>query len=460
MVSPLPRRAFLRRAGLLAVANATAPLLESFPERLDSFRPLKPNQIASATPAGQFPTFYVSAAGSDSADGLSPERAWATLRKVSSSLPPERSVVLLRRGDTFYGELKLPIDCDLGAFGDGDRPVVTMFKILNRPRGWKEYSHGVWTIDLGIPSTHEGYTLTKNANIGYLLVDGQIRPNLKTRVSELRSTWDFFCDTESNVLFVAASETPTNLATDIRAAPNGENGRVIDCSEGSNRIRDVHVTGSGGCGIAGVGPDVHIHDCLIDYIGGAMLLDGTSRRYGNGIENWVGVKRWLIEHNEIAHVYDVAWSAQGRAGANGSWEDITVRKNHIHHCSQSFEFWSSGDKRAGGYKRILVENNQCESAGYSAFSEVRPDQNVRVHILTYRWETPADITVQNNIFDQAYSSYCYHENEPLGYISRNNEIRLRAGQKIEHQRPETIEQAATWTKATGREEGSAMIVAP
>ena len=44
---------------------------------------------------------------------------------------------------------------------------------------------------------------------------------------------------------------------------------------------------------------------------------GTSR-YGSGIEHWPNVSGWTIEGNEIAHVYDVAWSAgpqpAGRSG--------------------------------------------------------------------------------------------------------------------------------------------------
>ena len=99
---------------------------------------------------------------------------------------------------------------------------------------------------------------------------------------------------------------------------------------GSNDIHDIHVTGTGGCGIGGTAPDVHIHDCLIDYIGGSELRIESRPRYGNGIQNWVNVKRWLVEDNEVAQVYDVAWSAQGSARTTGSWEDLTFRNNHIH----------------------------------------------------------------------------------------------------------------------------------
>jgi hypothetical protein len=418
--------------------------------------------LAAASPVPAPPTFYVSVSGSDSADGLTPETAWATIQKANFSLPVDQSIVLFRRDDTFYGELAPPFGCQVGAYGTGDRPILTMFKLLNRSEGWTEESAGVWKIDLGSPNTHDGYTATTDANIGYLVVDGVVKPALKLLLSELSAPWDFWCDIEKNTLYVAASANPTMLAADIKAAPNGNTygptGRIIYCAKGSNDIHDVHVTGTGGCGIGGVAPDVHIHDCLIDYIGGSILLDGRSRRYGNGIENWVNVKRWLIEDNEIAQVYDAAWSPQGRAGTNGSWEDMTVRNNHIHDCSQSFEFWSTGSGSAGGFQRILVEGNLCERGGYSDFSDVRPDQNVRVHLNTYLWETPADITIQNNVFDDAYGAYSYHACEPVGYVTRNNTVRLKAGLKMQYQRTETVERAAAWQAATGREVGSTITV--
>jgi hypothetical protein len=446
MGSVVSRRALMQnaaRAATLAVAVTVAPVL---------------GRKAVATAAAPPPTFYVSSTGNDGADGVTPETAWASIQKANSALPPNSSTVLFRRGETFYGELVPPFGCEVGAYGPGSKPVLTMFKLLTRPDGWTEDSAGVWKIDLGSPSTHDGYTATANANIGYLVTDGTVQPALKGQLSDLSAPWDFYCDIGKNTLYVAASANPTTLAADIKAAPKGDIGRVIYCKQGSNDIHDVHVTGTGGCGIGGIAPDVHIHDCLIDYIGGSILDSANNPRYGNGIENWVDVKRWLIEDNEIAEVYDVAWSPQGRAGADGSWEDMTVRNNYIHDCNQSFEFWSTGSNSAGGFKRILVEGNLCERAGYSVFSDVRPDQDTRVHLLTYHWDTPADITIQDNTFNDAHGAYSYHPWDPVGYVTRNNTIRLRPGQKMQFQYPDTVEEAAEWQALTGREVGSTFEV--
>jgi hypothetical protein len=453
MGAPLSRRNLLLKFG----AVAAAPIIGSRSVAQAATVPADDRTTAEA------PTFYVSGFGSDDADGLSPETAWATIQKLNSSLPAGGSTVLFRRGDTFYGELNLPFGCEVGAYGFGDRPTLTMFKLLNRSEGWAEDAESVWRIDLNSPGTHDGYTATNDANIGFLMVDGEVKPALKFALSELREPWDFYCDIANHMLYVAASADPTTLAEDIKAAPNGNqyggSRGVIFCNAGSNEVHDVHVTGTGGCGIGGTGPDVHIHDCLIDYIGGSELLgQGRKLRYGNGIENWVNAKRWLIEDNEIAQVYDVAWTAQGRAGTSGSWEDLTLRNNHIHDCTQSFEFWSMGTAAAGGFQRILVEGNLCERAGYSVFSDVRPDQDVRVHLLTYFWQTAADITIQNNIFDDSYGAYSYHAYEPVGYVTRDNTIRLKAGAKMQFRRTETVEEFAAWQEATGRETGSTVVI--
>lgn len=412
--------------------------------------------------AAAMPTFYVSALGNDEADGSTPNTAWATIQKVNESLPSDGCTVLFRRGDTFYGELTLPFGCEVGAYGEGAKPVLTMLKLLNRSEGWVQHNPGVWKIDLGARHTHEGYTATNDANIGYIVVDDVVKPTLKFRLSELTTPWDFFCDIPANTLYVRSDDNPTKVAGNIKAAPNGAadgTGRVLYCRSGSNHIHDVHVTGTGGCGIGGTGPDVWIHDCLIDYVGGAELRDGTKRRYGNAVENWVGVERWLIESNEIAQVYDAAWSPQGSARQSGYWRDMVFQNNLVHDCSQSLEFWSTGSDSAPGFERVVIKGNRFERAGYSVFSDARPDQDVRVHILTYDLQTPVDITVEANVFDGAHSAYSYHSHEPPpGFVTRFNTIRLRPNQKIQHQLRATLDHVGDWQTRTGREFGSTFEV--
>ncbi|MCV7154010.1 hypothetical protein [Mycolicibacterium pyrenivorans] len=404
-------------------------------------------------------TFYVSASGSDNADGLTKETAWASIEKVNSSLPCG-AVALFQRGHTFFGELTPPEGSTIGAFGAGSKPILSMHKVLNRSAGWLEHSAGVWKVNLGSPETHSGYNATRDSNIGHLVVDGIIKAGKKTRIEDLKSAWDFCSDNSTKTLYVAAYDNPAHLSKNIRAAPRGESGSVINCDLRSINVQGIHVTGSGGHGITGVGADVTISDCIIDYIGGSFLpgFKNEMVRYGNGIENWIGAKRWTIEDNLISQIYDAAYTCQGKAGSDVlTWEDMVFRNNHIRDCTQSFEFWSTGNNPDAGFKRILVDGNMCERAGYSAFADFRPNQQVRVHLLTYEWGLPADIAVQNNIFEGAYSAYSYHLREPIGLVTRGNTVILGEGTKMEYQRAETIEQAALWQARTGREAGSRML---
>lgn len=455
MASPLTRRRVLQ--GLVGGVTLGVDILSG----TNPAGALTGADVAEDLPRAR--TFYVSAGGSDDAAGTSPNSAWATIQKVNAALP-ENSTVLFRCGDTFYGELSAPINCEVGSYGSGSMPVLTLNKILNHPYAWVEHDAGIWKIDLASPETHDGYTATTNANIGHLTVDGKVRPSLKFDLSELRTLWDFYCDIPHHTLYVAAPVNPTTIASNIMAAPNGDiagaSGAVVYCQHGGNNIHDVHITGSGGCGIRGNGSNVRVHHCLIDYIGGSLLAghgDGRSR-YGNGIENWSNVSSWLIETNEIAHVYDAAWSAQGFDPGGGpvSWADITVTNNYFHDSSQMLELWSeSKNPSSRGFVNIRFENNRCERAGYGVFANVRPNQAIRVHLLTYRLETPVDVTIENNVFDDSYGAYSYHAFEPpASFATRNNTIRLQPTHLMQYQRRETVEEAAIWQAATGRETGS------
>jgi hypothetical protein len=408
------------------------------------------------------PVFYIAQNGDDSADGLSPSKAWATMQNANARLPADGSMLLFRRGDTFYGELSLPRGCEVGAYGDGDQPVLTMVKLLHRDECWIEHSVGIWKVDLSNPTTHGGYTRSADCNIGHLMIDGTVYASRRSTLADLVLPWDFYCDEFDSCLYVKAPTNPAKIASSIAAAPNGESGRILSCNVGHNVISGLHLTGAGGCGIGGTGTSIWIHSCLIDFIGGAELQDGSKRRYGNGIENWINASDWLIENNEISEVYDVAWSAQGRdlTGGKVSWESLTVRSNYIHDCGQMFEFWGETRNVASrGYVQVRIEDNICERSGGGAFSKIRPDQDVRVHLLTYTLQCPVDILIRNNRFDRSFGAYSYHSSKlPPGFKSMNNLIRLRAGTRMQHQRMETVEKAQDWQSATGLEVGSTFVV--
>ena len=90
--------------------------------------------VLAAGKAQERKIYYVAANGSDDADGLAVSTAWRTLEKVNASLPAGAEV-RLRRGDVFYGPLRIRSGLDVKrptvvtAFGEGAAPEICLYKI-------------------------------------------------------------------------------------------------------------------------------------------------------------------------------------------------------------------------------------------------------------------------------------------------------------------------------------------
>lgn len=94
-------------------------------------------------------TYYVSSAGSDAADGKSPQSAWQTLDRVNAAALTPGDAVLFRRGDTWRGSLN-PRSGDetgcitYGAYGDGPKPMLMGSIARSRPEDWRQEGERLW----------------------------------------------------------------------------------------------------------------------------------------------------------------------------------------------------------------------------------------------------------------------------------------------------------------------------
>jgi uncharacterized repeat protein (TIGR02059 family) len=116
--------------------------------------------IASAT------DYYISSSGNDTNNGLSSSTPWKTITKVNSAFsilnPGDR--ILFKRGDTFYGTLKIsksglagsPIV--IGAYGTGDNPIITGFTTIS---GWTNEGNGIYS-----------KVITSDAQTNMVTIDG------------------------------------------------------------------------------------------------------------------------------------------------------------------------------------------------------------------------------------------------------------------------------------------------
>ena len=83
--------------------------------------------------------YYVSNSGSNLSKGTSSGTPWASIEKVNSFKFTPVDVVYFKRGDTFYGGIKVAVD--IRAYGVGARPVITGF--IKVP-DWINVGGNVW----------------------------------------------------------------------------------------------------------------------------------------------------------------------------------------------------------------------------------------------------------------------------------------------------------------------------
>jgi uncharacterized repeat protein (TIGR02543 family) len=139
--------------------------------------------IASETAATNY---YVSAAGNNAGNGLTPATAWQTISKVNAAFATMAAgdSILFRRGDTFYGAIIVnksgassrPIV--ISAYGTGNKPVISGFV---RASAWVSVGNGIYQCQLSgaksslnmvtlnnVPQALGRYPNAEDPNGGYL----------------------------------------------------------------------------------------------------------------------------------------------------------------------------------------------------------------------------------------------------------------------------------------------------
>ena len=416
-------------------------------------------------------TYYLSNGGSDSASGQSITTPWASLSRLKTELLAgsitRYDTVLFNRGDEFYGLIEnipaAPAGSTsrlvLGSYGNGPKPIINGYKILNTAGSWVLHATGVWKIDLSNTSLFTGNTMTTDANVGFINVDGSIKAAKRWSVGTLVDPWDFYCDTTT--LYVKATANPTTLAADIRVVVNKSG--ILAAS--STLISGLDIKGFGqlAVNIKWI-TNVEVIGCDLHEIGGSWLGTGTTR-YGNGLQVWIGASNILAHFNNVWDVYEVAFTLQGSQTATElAWTDVHIRNNRVWNCGQSFETWSMGsDFSAGtGFVRCSFTDNVCLNAGY-AWSQIWKTQpGIGTHLLNYNMQLPTNLEIKRNVFFDAVDNYFFKNTGavPAGYDVDDNDIFLRAGKKVQYQTAQTIENYQDWVTATGMDVNSRWISIP
>jgi parallel beta-helix repeat protein len=134
--------------------------------------------IVSVALAANATNYYVSATGNDAAAGTSSATAWKTISKVNAFTFAANDSILFKRGDVFLGGITVKRNnLSYGAYGTGNRPVITGFVTLS---GWTLVSTGIYKASVatksyvnmvalnGRPQQIGRYPNATDANKGYL----------------------------------------------------------------------------------------------------------------------------------------------------------------------------------------------------------------------------------------------------------------------------------------------------
>ena len=390
--------------------------------------------------------YYVANNGDDANSGIRIDQPWKTLEKVNAARFQPGDVVMFRRGDTFYGQIRpfgfrsqnaRPLV--YSAYGTGPLPIISRYKVIPAA-SWVQHVAGIWKIDLTDLNKFTGdqEITQQGVNVGFLKYDKSIKPNKKFTVGDLSADWDFYSD-KVQWLYVKLPAIPGTIYAAV-------GNRVLDCAtNGSTGLRftSLNVKGCGGHGLSGALSDTLASGCMFGELGGGELIGFSvpNTRYGNGVEMWNGSRRSSAVGNVIYDVYDVATTMQGNLVTVASgWEDCWYRKNVIFRCNQTFEVWATGTAdeptpTGSGFHRTGFTDNICMDAGYAWSSDARPDQTTKAHLLMYKMNCPdVDILVEGNKFYRPKGALISRAGIattlPAGYVLRDNHVFLEETAKI------------------------------
>lgn len=347
-------------------------------------------------------TYYISSDGK-STEGTDKDDPMS-LENANQKTFYSNDTILFKRGDIFYGYSNFEIItvsdsvCYIGAYGEGDLPIISGGKIIENKDVWEEYSDNVYRVDITNFDNFSGYkrNTINSCTIGFFESEnGEIYGNLKKQLSQLEKDYDFYCD--GQYIYIKSENNPTEELGKITLATQTELFRASSNCD----IENIHFRHTGAHAIVEKYYNMYnvkLHNLVIEKIGGAYqygLKDSRTTRYGNAIELWNGAKDIVIEKNIIKDVYDAGITLQG---LENSWENIEIRDNIITNTCYSLELWASGTSK--GMKQINIVNNYSINQGKGWGQYVRPNAQNSAVIVFYDFSNNAvsEINIQNNRF--------------------------------------------------------------
>ncbi|MBQ2923090.1 MAG: hypothetical protein IJE60_08420 [Tyzzerella sp.] len=371
--------------------------------------------------------FYVSEKGNDEKDGLTPESAWKTIKRVNADAGEVAygDTVLFERGGIYRGSTKLISGVTYGSYGQGEKPCLYgSLRNYAEESLWEATStEHIWKLNVGTMK-----------DIGNLVFDHGKAWAMKRLEMTLSEDFDFWHDQEGQELYLYSSTgNPGLVYEDIEVCSNDH------IMYGPTQyMKDILIenlclkyTGAHGICFSHGSKNITVRNCEIGYIGGSML-DETVR-YGNGFEVVDGCCDILVENNWVYQCYDAGITHQSSFQPGCVQENIVFRGNLIEYCNYNIEYYVSEEN--GIIEDTVYENNILRYAGFGFGSENRigSDTSVLSHICCYSRMMPSkNFIIRNNVLDTSLRFLtaigCTNDKEGLGptmvgnhYIQSSNQ---------------------------------------
>lgn len=330
--------------------------------------------------------YYISSVnGNDSNDGKSPDKPWKSFTKLWKSVAGGTVIlstleagdgVFLERGSKFYHNndeelnyLKLVNGITYGAYGEGEKPVITGQLRTDTPTGkWvaTEYPN-VWKLDCeikdspgnisfvkkdgtelwGVMTFVENYNDPFAGNTMYYGIVSNGEEMFESggvefsSVGALKHNLEYFGDKVNGGLYVYYDGgNPGEVFAEINIAlsPSLITGRTDLNTDTAIATRFDNIAlkygGSHGLDVGSVN-DLYVTNCVFEWIGGAY--QGTDVRFGNAIQNWGSCDGLVVKNCYFKDIYDAAVTTQGQSGVMRNFysEDCVLER-----CGLSFEFFN------------------------------------------------------------------------------------------------------------------------
>lgn len=323
-------------------------------------------------------SYYVSPAGNDNADGLTPQTAWSSLSKVNATTFAPGSQVLFERGGEWRGQLSASSSGTVespivyGAYGSNGAP---------KPKFWGSDPISGSSF-IPVPQTSSTYSMPTSSPVNALFANHEFMTNaaLRTGSSDPATNRAYVDANPGSWTWYLGRLWVNTGATDARTIPDGTltaavREDVVYSNLKNNLVfRDLAVDESaaanGGYAFRVQNSDnVRIENAEAYRAGKHHIgVINSDQFVGQGLYSAYA----MPDQGFGGATAYVAYSNPGRAGDDSTWIDCVAEKLGSH---DYFAFYTHGE----GVGDVTVQNMiGRDGAGIAAATDAAAPQNVRI----------------------------------------------------------------------------------